>query len=406
METVTIYDVAIRVHANLKDTCVRISKKNPGGLAVETGSRTQNGLFFRDRRHFSLGMACVWVYALGLAISPAWAGESDFVGSKTCSTTGCHGGAGDLSKQYTIWFRSDPHSRGHSTLTTARSARMAEALGIADAAKDVRCTTCHAPFAAVSPHRLAETAKIEEGVSCESCHGPAENWLRSHTRPDYTREQRVAAGMRDLEDLYQRANTCVACHQVIEPELVKAGHPRLHFELEGHQLREPRHWKEIWGGPQAWMVGQLAVLRELAHRRATADDATVREDWEVTHWMLKETIGGGKPGWVLPSALDVRALDALAKEAAALKWDEGQSADLFRRMGQLAEMLAVKKTWTALDAARWRKLSGGMAAVGASMPGAKDEEFREALQRLQKPLDAGKKGPRVSLAADLKVVNP
>jgi hypothetical protein len=405
METLTIYDVAIREHANLKDTCVRILRKNPEGLAAETRPKGKNRIFFRDRTCFSLWIACGMVSAFGVVVASASSAEPDFVGSKTCSTTGCHGGAGDLSKQYTVWFRADPHSRGHSTLTTARSARMAEALGMADATKDVRCTSCHAPFAAVPPHRLAETAKIEEGVSCESCHGPAENWLRSHTRPDYSREQRVAAGMRDLEDLYLRANTCVACHQVIEPELVKAGHPRLHFELEGHQQREPRHWKEIWGGPQAWMVGQLAVLRELAHRRATADDATVREDWEATHWLLKQSMGE-KSGWVLPDGSDVRAFDALAKEAAAMKWEEGQSVDLFRRMGQLAEMLAAKKTWTALDAARWRKLAGGMVAVGSSMPGAKDEAFRQALQRLQKPLDVGKKGPRASLVEDLKIVSP
>ncbi|MDX6765177.1 MAG: multiheme c-type cytochrome [Candidatus Methylacidiphilales bacterium] len=332
------------------------------------------------------------------------AAAPDFVGSKNCSTSGCHGGAGDLSKQYTVWFRADPHSRGHSTLTTARSARMAEALGMADAARDARCTTCHAPFAAVAPERLAASARIEEGISCESCHGAAEGWWRSHTRKDYSRGQRVAAGMRDLQDLYLRANTCVACHQVIDPELVRAGHPRLHFELESHQEREPRHWKEIWGGPQAWITGQLAVLRELAHRRKTAEDDVVREDWESTLWVLKEILPAAEFARVLPEQPDAVVCDDFARQLAGGKWNDNQTEAVFKRLGQLAGGMASRPAWTAMDAARWRKLAGGLAAVGASMPGAKEERFREALERLRKPLDPGAKGPRVSLADDLKIV--
>lgn len=282
---------------------------------------------------------------------------------------------------------------------------------MADAAKDVRCTTCHAPFAALPPERLAPTAKIEEGVSCESCHGPAENWLRSHTRPDYTRAQRVASGMRDLEDLYLRANTCVACHQAIAPELVAAGHPRLHFELESHQEREPRHWKEIWGGPQAWVVGQIVALREMSHHRQGSTDAGLRADWEATYWLLREVLDGGEGGLVLPvvegkgpGAEFVKACDRLAQQASALEWKEVRSRALGRRFGQLAGALAEKKVWTGEDAARWRKLAAGMAAVVPGLPGGTEAPVREALQRLQKPLEAGKPGPRATLGEDLRVV--
>jgi len=261
-------------------------------------------------------------------------GPGVHIGAVNCQTSGCHGGAGDLSRQHTIWFRADRHSRAHATLTTARSARMAEALGMENAATDVRCTSCHAPFALVPASQKLATARPEEGVSCESCHGASGGWVRSHTRPDYTRAQRVAAGMRDLEDLYLRSNTCVACHQALAPELIAAGHPRLHFDQAGLSDREPRHWKEIWSDSQLWAVGQFAALRELsghlAQKAAGGAKPTPEElaDWEST-LALCRLIAQAAP-WGGPSAglegqsspsLDLaRAADALAKQGAKAAW--------------------------------------------------------------------------------------
>ncbi|NJK91485.1 MAG: hypothetical protein HC904_06470 [Blastochloris sp.] len=219
-----------------------------------------------------------------------------YIGAVNCSTSGCHGGAGDLSKQHTIWFRADRHSRAHSSLTTARSARMAESLKIENPATDSRCTSCHAPMLALPAARKTETLRPEEGVSCESCHGASENWVRSHTRTDYSRSQRISSGLRDLEDLYLRSNTCVACHQVIDQDLVAAGHPRLHFDQAGLSDREPRHWKEIWGQPQLWAVGQFAALRELsghlAQKQSKQQKINPQEqaDWESSLWLCQQIL--------------------------------------------------------------------------------------------------------------------
>src|SRR6185436_5698664 len=108
-------------------------------------------------------------------------------------------------------------------------------------------------------------AKLE-GVSCESCHNASEPWLLTHTRIDVTYEQKVSAGLRDLKNLYVRANTCVACHQNIEPDLRAAGHPELAFELDGQCVSMPRHWAETnrLRGAQAWWIGQAVALREAA----------------------------------------------------------------------------------------------------------------------------------------------
>jgi len=188
-----------------------------------------------------------------------------YMGAVGCQTSMCHGGAGPMSKQFTIWKQAGPHSKSFATLTTAWSRRIADSLEIENPVQHPDCTSCHAPLAHVEPAHLVSPALIREGVSCESCHGPASEWILSHTRTDYTHQQRVATGLKDQENLYVRADTCVACHQQIDPDILTAGHPKLEYDLAALQQRLPRHWEESWPDQQAWLVGQATSLREAAY---------------------------------------------------------------------------------------------------------------------------------------------
>jgi nitrate/TMAO reductase-like tetraheme cytochrome c subunit len=318
-----------------------------------TNSRTQRIFPKIFLSGVSLGLGFLLVYPCQATA------ENEFIGSQSCSTSGCHGGAGDMSKQYTIWFRADAHSRAYSTLTTARSQRMAETLKIGNAAQSQRCTTCHAPFASrdlAQPLKSkTPTARPEEGVSCESCHGSAANWVRSHTRTDYTRAQRIHSGMRDLEDLYLRTNTCVACHQVIEPELIDSGHPRLHFDLTGLSDREPRHWKEIWENPQLWVVGQFAALREMSgHLARKQSDNKAITPYELADWesslriarMLAEALAMDASGLasaqlMKPDLPVTKNCDQLTKSSSTRKWEKAWTNNLLQAFQR--ELLQVKK---------------------------------------------------------------
>ncbi len=73
---------------------------------------------------------------------------------------------------------------------------------------------------------------------------------------------RVTAGMRDLRSFYVRANTCVACHQTLDSDIIKAGHPELTFELDGQSVPEPKHWRDDdpSSALRAWLVGQAVAL--------------------------------------------------------------------------------------------------------------------------------------------------
>jgi hypothetical protein len=213
-----------------------------------------------------------------------------FVGAVTCQSSMCHGGASPSRDQFTIWSHEDFHSRAYATLVTARSTRIAESLGLASATESNRCTACHAPFAALPPGRLASTATATEGVSCEACHNGAAAWLRGHTRPDWTYADRVHAGMRDLRDAFVRANTCVTCHQILDPALLKAGHPELVFELDGQAASEPRHWTEKaeWFGPKAWLVGQAVALREIGTDLHSEYPAGLVPQQKALVWLMEQ----------------------------------------------------------------------------------------------------------------------
>jgi hypothetical protein len=185
-------------------------------------------------------------------------------GSSTCGGGSCHAASkpGDErpSNEYTTWQDEDRHAKAFATLYEEESADMAEELEIEDASTSPRCISCHSTDV---PKKLqGKKYNVEDGVSCDGCHGPAEGWFEAHTKP-HKYEDMLKLGMWDTRDMWARADVCVLCHLQIEPELVDAGHPDLSFELVNHSRREPPHWfeRQSWDGVRAWSVGQAVSLR-------------------------------------------------------------------------------------------------------------------------------------------------
>ena len=252
--------------------------------------------------------------------------KGKFVGSVGCRSSSCHGGAGEKRSQYITWSQKDFHTRAYTILLDARSARIGEALNIAQPQSSARCTVCHSPFQSVSPDRLASTARPDEGVSCENCHGAAEPWLRGHTRSDWTYATRVSAGMHDLRNLYARANACVACHQNVDADILKAGHPELVFELDSKSNNEPKHWKEDDPaiGPRSWLIGQAVALREIAwalNKSSPNDRSVTLEQMNALTWLLDKTAFGNDLGRLSAFIGIQQRADEIAQQAA--KWNPG-----------------------------------------------------------------------------------
>ncbi len=139
-----------------------------------------------------------------------------------------------------------------------------------------KCLGCHALF--VPENLRATTFKLDDGVSCENCHGPAAGWLGYHTTKDWQYETAVnKLGMYDTRDLVKRTEQCLTCHvgtadKQVDHEMIAAGHPDLTFELDSFSAAMPRHWKTNresntpWFGVQEWAVGQAVQLNKSLQR--------------------------------------------------------------------------------------------------------------------------------------------
>jgi hypothetical protein len=280
--------------------------------------------------HLWIILVSVCLSAVVLADPPAGA---KILGADSCSTSGCHGGAGPNRGAHTLWKTYDPHVASAATLSNGRSKAMAAQLGLEDAAQAQSCTICHAPNRGLAPSLFAEAAKREEeikSVSCVNCHGSEEKWILSHTRPEYPREALERLGMRQLGSAYQRANNCVGCHQNLSDELLAAKHPPLVFELDGLLVAQPKHWREEKGfsSSQTWLVGQAVALREAA--ALAVREPGERRTAEIE--ALKELLRGCGVRFSGTGQALVGEADDYAKRVSAEPVDEGQARAILTKL--------------------------------------------------------------------------
>ncbi len=213
-----------------------------------------------------------------------------YVGPGGCAATSCHGSVKPrldtriFQNEYSIWVVQDKHSRAYNALTSPVGERIGRILGIGKSEEAPKCLACHS--LAVPAEARAKTFDLNDGVSCESCHGPASGWLGPHTTSGWTHAQSVQAGMYDTRDLVQRTEKCLTCHlgtqdKFVDHEMIAAGHPDLYFELDSFSAVMPRHWKvpresapgvpensDPWYGVRDWATGQAVQLRASLDRLA------------------------------------------------------------------------------------------------------------------------------------------
>lgn len=204
-------------------------------------------------------------------------------GAGGCAASSCHGSIQSKTatrvpqNEYSIWAGQDKHARAYQVLSNPVSVRIGKILKLDHPPNQTpRCLACHA--LSVPLEQRAETFDITDGVSCESCHGPASGWLGQHTVKDWPHERSVKElGMIDLRDVAVRAHICLHCHlgnpeKSVDHELIAAGHPDLTFELNLFSSVMPRHWKDPrdapWLGTKELAVGQAMQLRDGLNRLA------------------------------------------------------------------------------------------------------------------------------------------
>jgi hypothetical protein len=199
----------------------------------------------------------------------------------------------------TTWLQFDPHAKAYDVLLDPRSVAIAAKLKGPLESKPAHeaglCLSCHATVGPPEPIREGVT-HVKDGITCESCHGPAEVWQETHLSAGWMKKTAGAKaldGMTDLSTPSSRAKTCVACHvgdrsrgMDMNHDLIAAGHPRLNFEFSSYLATYPKHWKEKTGDrsdfeAKSWAVGQVvtarAVLQLLADRAIASKPGAIRK---------------------------------------------------------------------------------------------------------------------------------
>jgi hypothetical protein len=218
----------------------------------------------------------------------------EVLGAGSCSSSGCHAAAVEghaaWESAYTVWASRDPHTRAYKVLHEPLAQQIVAAIAVRDPSRPH--PPAHENKACLGCHATERRAAMADGVSCESCHGPAGDWLVAHTLPGWKTKGNTL-GMVDLADPFVCASQCGQCHiggppaadgalHEVSHDLIAAGHPRLTFELRSFKAAEPPHWRDRFtaaageSGPlDEWALGRLGGLE--AYLAQVAAQSTAAE---------------------------------------------------------------------------------------------------------------------------------
>lgn len=149
------------------------------------------------------------VLAVLFLVPSALTAQHKYVGVKLCKT--CHR-TKKQGEQLLIWQKSK-HSGAYTTLESDEAKKVAEKAGLeAPPAESAQCLKCHAPQHDVDPKLITKTFKLEDGVQCETCHGPGSDYKSLKVMKD--REKAIAAG---LVVANNDSTLCEKCHNEESP---------------------------------------------------------------------------------------------------------------------------------------------------------------------------------------------
>lgn len=144
--------------------------------------------------------------ALLVALLAVSAQAQTYVGPGKCKL--CHDKA-EIGDQHGVWKKS-PHANAYAVLGTPKAKEAGAKMGVTDPQKDKKCLICHTTaFDAADDAK--EGIKLEDGVSCEACHGPGSEYKPKDVHgEDY--KAGLAVGLVDLKTDDQKTKACLRCH--------------------------------------------------------------------------------------------------------------------------------------------------------------------------------------------------
>ena len=147
-------------------------------------------------------ISCVIACMLFL-VSNVLIAQNKYIGAAKCKM--CHMSKG---KQYPQWSESR-HAKAFETLKSEAAIKIGATKNITSPSTDAKCLKCHATAATVTAD-LNASIKNEEGVSCETCHGPGSNYKSPAVMKD--REEGLSNGL-----IIPNEALCLKCHNSESP---------------------------------------------------------------------------------------------------------------------------------------------------------------------------------------------
>ncbi len=131
-----------------------------------------------------------------------------YAGVRRCKV--CHE-AEDMGNQYTVWEHSK-HAIAYQTLLTEESAKIAKEWKLSlPANESPECLKCHVTGYNNAEAEFGKKFNKEDGIQCESCHGPGESYRKEEIMCD--RELSIAAGL-----ILPKPEDCLTCHNEESPK--------------------------------------------------------------------------------------------------------------------------------------------------------------------------------------------
>ncbi|QDV46121.1 Perchlorate reductase subunit gamma precursor [Stieleria neptunia] len=278
------------------------------------------------------------------------------VGNDACVK--CH------ASEVKVW-QTTPHALTFDQLHRKPEAKqIASKLGLRSIKHSGRCVACHytQQSDAAGQSGSDATHHVVAGVSCESCHGAAKDWLDLHhhyggetvtrlTESAEHRAERIAqsirAGMRNPANAYLVAQSCLRCHTTADEELVNVGgHPAgsLDFEFVSWSQGTIRHNFVHSDGKQnatrtpeqlrvMFVAGMIAELE--SSLRATAV-ATQKATFAMT--VAQRASRASKRLQSVAAKVEEPILDQILKVVAGIKLKLNNEAELTAAADQIATL--------------------------------------------------------------------
>jgi len=153
------------------------------------------------------------VFVLALVFSMnlfAQTEKAQYIGAAKCKM--CHT-AKAKGEAHPIWSKSK-HASAYATLATEEAKAVGKKAGIDDPQKSSKCLKCHVTAYDAPATAKAATYKMEDGVTCETCHGPGSLYQSMKVM------KALAAGTQDHAAVSYNPGdlkSCVKCHNQESP---------------------------------------------------------------------------------------------------------------------------------------------------------------------------------------------